>query len=119
MYRHSFLLGLALLAAGSSQAQSNAPATTQYNPPATASAFDKETRLLSLPAAISLAFDQNKTLAAARKEIEAVEATILQGRRQTQSRVLGAARGFPQVQPDHHLPDHAAHRARWQAQRAY
>lgn len=78
MYRHSFLLGLALLAAGSSQAQSNAPATTQYNPPATASAFDKETRLLSLPAAISLAFDQNKTLAAARKEIEAVEATILQ-----------------------------------------
>ena len=33
---------------------------------------------MSLPAAINLAFDQNKGLAAARKEIEAVEATIIQ-----------------------------------------
>ncbi|WP_284078676.1 TolC family protein [Herbaspirillum aquaticum] len=82
MFRHSFMLGLALLAASASRAQSPAqsPAqfTTQSIAPVTASALDKETGPLSLPAAISLAFEQNKTLAAARKEIEAADATILQ-----------------------------------------
>jgi cobalt-zinc-cadmium efflux system outer membrane protein len=82
MFRHSFMLGLALLAASASRAQSPAqsPAqfTTQSIAPVTASALDKETGPLSLPAAISLALEQNKTLAAARKEIEAADATILQ-----------------------------------------
>ncbi|MFX7870729.1 hypothetical protein ABTK02_22270, partial [Acinetobacter baumannii] len=74
----SFMLGLALLAASSSHAQSPAQSNPQSILPATASALDREAGPLSLQAAISLAFDHNKTLAAARKEIEAVEATILQ-----------------------------------------
>jgi cobalt-zinc-cadmium efflux system outer membrane protein len=78
MYRHSFLLALALLAAGTSYAQSTAPATTQKNQKYSSSSLTKEPRLLSLPAAISLAYEQNKTLAVARQEIEAVEATIIQ-----------------------------------------
>ncbi|MCP3657989.1 TolC family protein [Herbaspirillum sp.] len=78
MFRHSFMLGLALLAASSSHAQSPAQSNPQSILPATASALDREAGPLSLQAAISLAFDHNKTLAAARKEIEAVEATILQ-----------------------------------------
>jgi Outer membrane protein len=78
MFRHSFTLGLALLAASSSHAQSPAQSKPQSILPATASALDREAGPLSLQAAISLAFDHNKTLAAARKEIEAVEATILQ-----------------------------------------
>ncbi|WP_039783431.1 TolC family protein, partial [Herbaspirillum huttiense] len=78
MYRHSFLLALALLAAGTSHAQSTAPGNTEQIQSSTASSLAKEPRLLSLPAAINLAFDQNRGLAAARKEIEAVEATIIQ-----------------------------------------
>lgn len=82
MFRHSFMLGLALLAASASHAQSPAQSPAQFTPqsiaPVTASALDKETGPLSLPAAISLAFEQNKTLAAARKEIEAADATLLQ-----------------------------------------
>ncbi|MAF02026.1 TolC family protein [Herbaspirillum sp.] len=78
MYRHSFLLALALLAASTSHAQSTAPGNTEQIQSYTASSLEKEPRLLSLPAAINLAFDQNKGLAAARKEIEAVEATIIQ-----------------------------------------
>lgn len=82
MFRHSFMLGLALLAASASRAQSPAQSPAQFTPqsiaPVTATALDKETGPLSLPAAISLAFEQNKTLAAARKEIEAADATILQ-----------------------------------------
>ncbi|WP_413458165.1 TolC family protein [Herbaspirillum huttiense] len=74
MFRHSFMLGLVLLAASSSHAQSN----PQSILPVTASTLDQDTGPLSLQAAISLAFEQNKTLAAARKEIEAVDATILQ-----------------------------------------
>ncbi|MGC8030572.1 hypothetical protein ACP3WD_25340, partial [Salmonella enterica] len=71
-YRHSFLLALALLAASTSHAQSTAPGNTEQIQSYTASSLVKEPRLLSLPAAINLAFDQNKGLAAARKEIEAV-----------------------------------------------
>ncbi|MRT30587.1 TolC family protein [Herbaspirillum sp. CAH-3] len=82
MFRHSLMLGLALLAASASRAQSPAQSPAQFTPqsiaPVTATALDKETGPLSLPAAISLAFEQNKTLAAARKEIEAADATILQ-----------------------------------------
>lgn len=82
MFRHSFMLGLALLAASASRAQSPAQSPAQFTPqsiaPVTATALDKETGPLSLPAAISLAFEQNKTLAAARKEIEAADATLLQ-----------------------------------------
>lgn len=78
MFRHSFTLGLALLATSPSHAQSPAQSNPQSILPATASALDREAGPLSLQAAISLAFDHNKTLAAARKEIEAVEATILQ-----------------------------------------
>ena len=82
MFRHSFMLGLALLAASASHAQSPAQSPAQFTPqsiaPVTASALDKETGPLSLPAAISLALEQNKTLAAARKEIEAADATLLQ-----------------------------------------
>ncbi len=78
MHRHSILLALGLLAAGVSHAQDTAPANTEHPQPHTASSLASEPRLLSLPAAISLALEQNKTLAAARKEIEAVEATILQ-----------------------------------------
>ncbi|MBP0598091.1 TolC family protein [Herbaspirillum sp. LeCh32-8] len=78
MYRHSFLLALGLLAAGPSHAQSTAHGNTEPPQPYTASSLAKEPRLLSLPAAIDLAFEQNKTLAAARKEIDAVEATIIQ-----------------------------------------
>ena len=78
MFRHSFMLGLLLLAASASRAQSPAQFTPRSIAPVTASALDKETGPLSLPAAISLAFEQNKTLAAARKEIEAADATILQ-----------------------------------------
>lgn len=82
MFRHSFMLGLALLAASASRAQSPAQSPAQFTPqsiaPVTATALDKETGPLSLPAAISLALEQNKTLAAARKEIEAADATILQ-----------------------------------------
>lgn len=74
MFRHSFMLGLVLLAASSSHAQSNLQSIVRV----TASTLDQDTGPLSLQAAISLAFEQNKTLAAARKEIEAVDATILQ-----------------------------------------
>lgn len=78
MYRHSFLLALGLLAAGVGHAQSTAPGNTEQPQFHISSPLAQEPRLLSLPAAISLAFDQNKTLAAARKEIDAVEATIIQ-----------------------------------------
>ena len=67
MYRHSFLLALALLAASTSHAQSTAPGNTEQIQSYTASSLVKEPRLLSLPAAINLAFDQNKGLAAARR----------------------------------------------------
>ncbi|EJM95761.1 TolC family protein [Herbaspirillum sp. YR522] len=78
MYRHSFSLALALLAASPGHAQSTAPATTQQDQDSSVSVMAREPAPLSLPAAIALAYDRNRTLAAARKEIEAVEATIIQ-----------------------------------------
>lgn len=78
MYRHSYTLALALLAAAPSHAQSTAPGTTEQAQSTPYSPSAGQPPRLTLAAAIDLAFDQNKTLAAARKEIAAIDATILQ-----------------------------------------
>ncbi len=77
MYRHSHLLALALLAPSLVLAQAPAPhpdpstTSTHFSARATATA-------LTLAAAIEQAYGHNPSLAAARKEIEAVEGSILQ-----------------------------------------
>ncbi|NUU01506.1 TolC family protein [Herbaspirillum robiniae] len=79
MYRHSYLLALAVFAAGASQAQSGAPGPiAPLVTDAAAIPPQSQSPALSLPAAIALAFERNHTLAAARHEIAAMEATIIQ-----------------------------------------
>jgi cobalt-zinc-cadmium efflux system outer membrane protein len=89
MLRFYFPVGLAMLLAGPAHAQSigapesrtldsRVPDSRTRDLAAQSSAAEQAMRPLSLPAAIKLAFERNKTLSAARLEISAVEATILQ-----------------------------------------